>query len=308
MKTVAVIGSGSFGCALSYVLSQNDCRIKIWSYKDDECDLINKEHKCKYLDNFKLDEKIKCFRDYESVIKGSDFIILVTPSNTIRKTCKEIKNYITNQEIIIASKGLEGEKLLTDVVKEELNKDASLILGPSHAEQVVKDVPTFVEYYGNKEIKKIFETDKFKLFYNEDKIGMEIGASLKNVISIYTGIVDELGYDTNTISYVLTEGLREIKEIGLKLGAKEKTFYGLSGMGDLITTSLSLDSRNKRAGIMIAKGKSIDEVKETLETVEGIDALNYAYKIINEYKIDCPLILSLYDVIYNKKNINLILD
>ena len=308
MNNITIIGSGSFGCALAYILSKNNNNVKIWSYTKEETELINNEHKCKFLPDLILKNNIKCYMDYEYAIKDSNYIILVTPSNVFRNTCKNIKQYINNQEIIIASKGMEKEILLSDIVKEELNKNPSVISGPSHAEQIIKDIPTYIEYSGNTKIKELFENDTFKLIYNEDYIGMQVGAALKNIISILIGIAEGLNYESNTISYLITEGLKEIKNIGLKLGAKEETFYNLSGLGDLLTTTLSLDSRNKKFGIQLANGKKVDEIKKEIGmTIEGLDSLNSACYLINKYNLECPLINNLYEIIYKDRNINDIL-
>ena len=306
MKNITIIGSGSFGCALAYVLSKNDNNIKIWSYKKEEADLINNKHKCMFLDNLILDKSIKCYINYEKAINNSEYIILCTPSNVFKETCINIKPYINNQEIIIASKGLYDNKLLSDIVKEELNKESSIISGPSHAEQIVKDVPTYVNYYGK--IKDLFESDNFHMIENNDIVGMQVGAALKNIISILIGIADGLNYESNTISYLITKGLNEIKEISIKMGAKEETIYDLCTLGDLLTTTFSLDSRNKRCGILLSKGKYIDEIKEEIGmTIEGLDALNNARYLINKYHLNCELINNLYEIIYNNKDIHSII-
>ena len=304
MNKIGIIGSGSFGCALAYVLNKNNNEIKIWSYTKEEKELINKKHKCMYLDNFKLDEKIICSNVYEEVIKGSDYIIIAVPSNTIIQTCINIKPYVTNQKLILATKGISGDYLLSDIIKNELNINVSIISGPSHAEQLIKDIPTFINYYGGKEIKDLFETDNFHLIYNSDYIGIQVGASLKNIISIIVGLVEGLGYESNTVSYVITKGLEEISLIGEKLGAKKETFYGLSGLGDLLTTSLSMDSRNKRAGILLSKNKTIEEIKNEIGmTIEGIDALISVKEIIDKYNLDCKLINNLYEIVCNNRKI-----
>ena len=303
MRKVAIIGSGSFGCALAYLLSKNDNEIKIWSFTEEEKNIINNEHKCKLLPGLLLDEKIICSNNYEEVIKNSDYIILVSPSNVFRKTCNDIKEYINSQKIIIASKGLENDKLLSDVTKEVLGIEPYLLYGPSHAEQIIKDMPTFVEYYGSDEIKEMFESDSFKLYKNDDHIGMELGAALKNVITLGYGILEGKGYESNTISYFITKGLEEIKNIGLKMGAKESTFYGISGLGDLIATFLGMDSRNKRAGILIGQGKSIDEAKqrEVGMTVEGLDALKNVNTLIDKYHINSSVFKSTYNIVYGNE-------
>lgn len=307
MKNITIIGSGSFGCALAYVLSKNN-NVKIWSYKEEEANLINNEHKCMFLENLILDSSIKCYTSYEESIKNSEYIILVTPSSVFKETCINIKPYIENQKIIIASKGLCNNKLLSDIVKEELNITPSIISGPSHAEQIAENIPTYVDFCGNKELIKVFETDLFKLEFVDDIIGIQVGVALKNIISLGCGILEGLNYKSNTISYYITEGLKEINTISISMGAKPETIYGLAGLGDLLTTSLSLDSRNKRAGILLGKGKSIEEIKKEIGmTIESFEVLKSVKSIINNKELDCKLINNLYSIIYENKDINSIL-
>ena len=301
MKKVAIIGSGSFGCALAYLLSKNNNEIKIWSFTEEEKNIINNEHKCNLLPELVLDKSIICSNDYEEVIKDTEYVILVSPSNVFRKTCNDIKEYVKDKKIIIASKGLENDKLLSDVAFEVLGIKSNLISGPSHAEQIAKNMPTFVEYYGDDEIKEMFESDTFKLYKNNDLIGMELGSALKNVITLGYGILEGKGYESNTISYFITKGLEEVKDIGLNMGANESTFYGLSGLGDLLATSIGMDSRNKRAGILIGKGKSLDKVKKEVGmTIEGLDALKNAKILIDKYKINSSIISYIYNLVYCK--------
>lgn len=305
---IAIIGSGSFGCALAKILSNNN-NVKIWSYLQEEADMINNEHKCIFVKDLLLDESIIASTNYEKVIENTQIIVLATPSRVVREICKNIKNFITNQEIVLLSKGMEEEKLLSEVIYEELGKEPSIISGPSHAEQIARDIPTFVMYSGNKDLKNIFETDNFHLTYTDDSIGMQLGAALKNIISLGSGIVEGLGYESNTLSYFITEGLSEINEISIRMGAKSETIYGLAGLGDLLTTSLSMDSRNKRAGLLLAQGKSIDEVrKEVGMTVEGLDSLKSGYNLAKKYNIEAKIIDNLYNIIYNNKDIKTILD
>ena len=305
---IAIIGSGSFGCALAKILSKKN-NVKIWSYLEEEADFINNEHRCMFVDDLLLNESIIASTNYQNVIENTEIIVIATPSRVIRKTCKDIKNYITNQELVLLSKGMEGEKLLSEVIYEELGKNPSIISGPSHAEQIARDIPTFVMYSGNKNLKDIFETDNFHLTYTDDFIGVQLGATLKNIISLGYGIVQGLGFESNTLSYFITEGLREMNEISVNIGAKSETIYGLAGLGDLLTTSLSMDSRNKRAGLLLAKGKSIDEVRQEIGmTIEGLDSLKSGYDLAKKYNIDAKIINNLYDIIYNGKDIKTILN
>ena len=308
MKNITIIGSGSFGCALAYAFSQNN-NVKIWSYKKEEADSININHECLFVKSIKLNEDVKCYLDYNEAISGSDIIVIASPSSAIRKICNDIKKYIKNQDILLTSKGMENDKLLSTVIEEELNIVPSILMGPSFAEEIGNDMPTFVELSGNKELIKQLETDKFKIIYNDDYIGLQIGGSLKNVITIATGIVEGLGYKINTSSYIFIEGFKEIVKIGTKLGAKKETFYGLSGLGDLYGTSLGKSSRNKRAGILLGQGKKIDEVKEEVGvTIEGLDSLKDAKYLIDKYKLDCPLMNNLYNIIYKNEDKNKIIE
>lgn len=304
---IAIIGSGSFGCALAKILSKRN-NVKIWSYLQEEADMINNEHRCKFVKDLVLDESVIASTNYEKVIENTQIIVLVTPSRVVRETCNNIKNFVTNQDVVLLSKGMEEEKLLSEVISEELGIEPSVISGPSHAEQIARDIPTFVMYSGNKELKEVFETDNFHLTYTDDSIGMQLGAALKNIISLGSGIVEGLGYESNTLSYFITEGLREINEISIRMGAKTETIYGLAGLGDLLTTSLSMDSRNKRAGLLLAQGKTIDEVrKEVGMTIEGLDSLKSGYNLAKKYNIEAKIINNLYDIIYNGKDVKTIL-
>ena len=310
MKNIGIIGSGSFGCALANVLIKNH-NVKIWSFKKEEADVINNEHRCMFIDNSKLDERIVCYTNYEDVIEDSEYLILVTPSSVIRNTCQNIKKYVTNQKIIIASKGMEIEtnKLLTDIVKEELSsKYIGILSGPSHAEEVIKNMYSEVVFASNdkdynNEIKELLETNNFKVELSNDVIGVQVGGTLKNIIALCSGILYGLNLGSNINAVLMTKGLEEIKKIGVKLGAKEETFYGLSGLGDLLTTCESNDSRNRRCGILLAQNKDLETIKKEIGMViEGLDALKIAMSLSNKYNIDSKIIKNLYDIIYSGTN------
>ena len=300
MKNVAIIGCGSFGTALAHVIKSKGHNIKMYGYTKEECELINNEHRCKYIDNYHLDESIRCFNNIEDVVIDSDYIILVSPSYSIKDLCKKIRNYYSNQKIILASKGLDNGRFLSEVIKEELNVYPSIISGPSRAEQIVKNSKTYIDYYGDESILELFETEYFKMNKINDKIGIELSGALKNVIVLGCGILEGMNYETNTISYFITEGLKEIKDLGIILGANESTFYGLSGLGDLLVTFIGDASRNKNAGILLGKGLSIKETKEQIGmTIEGLNSLDNAMILINNCNYNSIIIKSIYDFIYN---------
>ena len=311
MKNIGIIGSGSFGCALANVLSSKGYNVKIWSFKNEEAEVINNEHRCMFINNSKLDERIVCYTNYEDVIDDSEYLILVTPSSVIRNTCKNIKEYVTNQKIIIASKGMEIEtnKLLTDIVKEELSsKYIGILSGPSHAEEVIKNMYSEVVFASNdkdynNEIEELLETNNFKVELSNDVIGVQVGGTLKNIIALCSGILYGLNLGSNINAVLMTKGLEEIKKIGVKLGAKEETFYGLSGLGDLLTTCESNDSRNRRCGILLAQNKDLETIKKEIGMIiEGLDALKIAMSLSNKYNIDSKIIRQIYKIIYNKED------
>lgn len=314
MKNIAIIGSGSFGCALANVLSINN-NVKIWSFKEEEKSKINEEKMCMFLNGSKLNEKIICYTNYKDVIEKSEYIFLVTPSNIIRNTIKNIKSYINNQKIIICSKGIEKgtNKLLSEVVTEEINNEVGILSGPSIAKEVINCEPCKVTFASNnqifkEEIKSIFAGSNMSLEFNNDMIGTELGGTLKNIIALASGVLDGLNLGLNIKSVLITRGLDEIKMLGKKMGATDETFYGLSGLGDLIVTCMSENSRNKSAGILIAKGKDIDDIKNEIGmVVEGLDALIVAQDLSLKYDLKLPIINSLYDIIYNKKDSKIII-
>lgn len=317
MKNIAIIGSGSFGCALANHLASKGNLVKIWSFKEEETNIINNEHRCMFLEDSKLNKSIKCYTSYEDTIEGSEYIFLVTPSKVIRETCKNIKKFVTNQKIVIASKGLEEgtNKLLSEIVKEELPYNlVGILSGPSHAEEVIKEMPTNVVFASKDndfalEIKDLFSSNNFSVEISNDVIGAEIGGSLKNIIALASGILSGLGYSSNIEAALITKGLNEIKNIGVKMGAKEETFYGLSGLGDLIVTCSSNNSRNRRAGMLISQNKNLNEIKQEIGMViESLDNLNVAKSLIDKYDANCPIINTLYSIVYEDKKVDTLLE
>lgn len=302
MKKITIVGSGSFGCALAHVFSKNN-NVKMWSYTKEEKESINNNHECLLLKDIKLSKNVVSYENLEESLDNSDIIILAIPSNTVRNMCKEIKKYYKNQEIVLASKGLENDKLLSDVIKEELNIDSTIIMGPTFAKDVGTDKKSYIELSGNKKLIDILSTDNFIIKYNEDKIGLEVSGALKNVITILYSFVETMDFGMNYNSYCFIEGLNEIKKIGVSLGAKENTFYSLGALGDLFGTIKCKQSRNNQAGELLAKGKTLDEIKKEVgTTIEGLNTLKSVIKIIEDKELDCPLITKLYSIIYNNES------
>jgi len=309
MEKIAIIGSGSWGTALGIYLAKRGKMINIWSFDDEEKNLINEQRKCKFLPEVEIPENIKCSTNIEEVVTGAGIIIHVTPSKFTRETIKKYKNYITeNQILIMCSKGFEASTLLplNKVVEEELpNIKYANLSGPSHAEEVSRGIPTaMVTASENDEINEIvtnlFRSEIMKVYSTTDLKGVEIGGTFKNIIAFCAGIISSLGYGDNTYAALLTRGLAEITRLGIAIGAEEKTFYGLTGLGDLIVTCGSKHSRNKRAGELIGKGYSVEEAKKQIGmTIESIDNIEVAFKLKEKYNIYMPIVDSIYNVLYN---------
>ncbi len=311
MRNIGIIGSGSWGTALAIYLSNNGCNVKVWSFDEEECRLINKEKVCKFLKDVKIPESVECFTDYKRVIENSDILFHVTPSKFFRSTLNEYKKYIENQPIIICSKGFESETLMTldDVLKEEIpNAKFGVLSGPSHAEEVSVDMPTALviaseEDELNNLVVEIFKSNTMRMYTSKDVKGVELGGALKNIIAFCAGIINGLDLGDNIFAALLTRGLVEISRLGVAMGGKKDTFYGLTGLGDLIVTCGSVHSRNRRAGILIGKGNTIEETREKIGmTIESIDNIEVAYKLAIKYNVEVPIINSVYNVIFNNLN------
>jgi glycerol-3-phosphate dehydrogenase (NAD(P)+) len=311
MKNIAIIGSGSWGVALALLLKSNGHNIKIWSYSKEEADIINNEHKCKFLPGINLPTDIVCYTELERTIDNTDIVLIVTPSKAIRSTLTNLKPFVSNQIFVLCSKGLEANTQMTFsmVVNEILpNNKVATLSGPSHAEEVAISTPTAVVIASKDEeilpeLQDVFMNNTFRVYTNSDIIGVELGGSLKNIIALSCGIAVGLGYGDNTIAALVTRGLLEISRLGIEVGANPQTFYGLSGLGDLFVTCSSVHSRNRAAGIFIGQGKSIeDAVKEVGMVVEGVNAVDGAYVLSKKYDVSTPVIDEIYEIVHNGKD------
>lgn len=309
MKKICIIGSGSWGCALAIHLGNLGHEVRIWSFSEEEKDIINNERTCKFLKNSVIPKTVKCTNSYKGAIEGSDLILHITPSKFTRDTVKNYKEYVTNQPIIICSKGFEEATLSTldDVVSDELpNTKIGVLSGPSHAEEVSIAIPTALVIASKdaevcKMVQDEFMNDRLRIYTCDDVKGVELGGALKNIIAFCAGVAAGLGLGDNTFAALITRGLKEITELGVALGGKKETFYGLTGLGDLIVTCLSEHSRNRKAGKLIGEGKTLEETrKEVGMVIESIDNIQVAYKLGKMHNIEMPILNTVYDVLYNK--------
>ena len=304
---VAIIGSGSWGVALAIHLAKLGHNIKIWSFDEEEKRIINEERKCKFLKNAVITDNIKCYTNFEDVVIDSDFILHVTPSKFTRNIFKQYKKYVEDKPVIICSKGFEKESLKTldEVILDELpNAKVGVLSGPSHAEEVTIEIPTVLVVASKHQevlnlIQNTFMSENMRIYISDDVKGVELGGALKNIIAFCSGVAAGIGLGDNTFAALITRGLGEIARLGIDLGGRKETFYGLSGLGDLIVTCLSEHSRNRKAGMLIGQGKTLEEAQQEVGMViESIDNIEVAYELCKIHNVYMPIVETVYKVIY----------
>ncbi len=314
MEKIGVLGGGSWGTALSILLSNKGKDVELWVKNEQQYEGIRKSREnSKYLPGIILPENLKVLNDLENVIYKKDIILLSVPTHAIRETLNSIKQIITKEQIIVnVAKGIEIDTLLrvSEIVGEILPDNKFVCLsGPSHAEEVARNIPTTIvssstDIIAAEHIQDVFMSANFRVYTNLDLVGVELGGALKNIIALGAGISDGLGYGDNTKAALMTRGISEMARLGARMGASLDTFWGLSGIGDLIVTCTSMHSRNRRAGILIGEGRSTEEaIEEIGMVVEGIKTTKSAYKLSEKYNIDLPITGELYRVLYENSNI-----
>lgn len=301
MAEIAVLGAGSWALGISILLNDNGHHVTIWSAVPDEIRLLQeKRENPKYLPGIRISEQIDLTCDLQQAIKGCDCIVMAVASKFTRETASKLKGLIKDGAIIVnVAKGIEAGTLLTlsEIIQEELPFAKVCVLsGPSHAEEVAQHMPTLVTVAGKDGdaaayLQTLFASSRFRVYTSEDVLGIEIGGALKNVIALAAGMGDGLGYGDNVKAALITRGITEIARLALRMGAKPETLYGLSGMGDLIVTCDSMHSRNRRAGILIGQGKTMEEaIEEVHMVVEGIVSAKAALSLAKKYEVEMPII------------------
>lgn len=310
MSKIAILGSGSMGIAVSVLLDLNGHDVVMWTPIQEEADMLNKtrEHKDR-LPGIKIPERIKCTTDFGEALKDIEAVILTVPSQRMRETAIRLKNYVDDETILIScSKGIEEKTgmILTDVLKEELPRvKVAAISGPSYAIEIARQLPTALVCASSDPKVALFGQNLFmnanvRVYASDDMLGVEIGGAIKNVIAFCAGISDGLGFGYNTKAALITRGLTEITRLGIAMGAEKSTFSGLTGMGDLILTCTGEYSRNRRAGILVGEGMSVQEaIKEVNMVVEGVATARPAYELSKKYNVSMPIITQAYNIIHN---------
>ena len=312
MAKAGVIGSGSWGTALARVLSKNGHEVTLWSRREEESRMLRKERENKSkLPGVKIPDDILCTTDLEQTVEGKDILVLATASPSIRSMAKKMAPYVAAGQLIVdVSKGIEESTLmiLTDVIAQEIPQcRAAVLSGPSHAEEVGRDIPTTV-VAGAKDretaeyIQNLFMNKVFRVYTSPDMLGIELGGALKNVIALAAGAADGLGCGDNTKAALITRGIAEMSRLGVAMGGHIETFNGLTGIGDLIVTCASMHSRNRRAGILIGQGKTMQEAMDEVKmVVEGVNSAKAAKTLAEKYGIDMPIVQEVNKVLFEDK-------
>lgn len=309
---IAVIGSGSWGCAVAILLAKKGYDVCLWSWQQSETDRLNADRENReVLPGKPFPDKIVCSHDMKFCVTGAQLIVTVVPSPATRTTARELAEYVTDGQVIVnLSKGLEDGTLmrLSEVYAEEIPQaEIAVMSGPSHAEEVSIGLPTTNVVAAKNEktaefIQEIFMCESFRVYTSDDVIGVELGGALKNVIALCSGISDGIGYGDNTRAALMTRGCAEIRRLGVAMGAQRETFAGLSGIGDLIVTCTSMHSRNHRAGILLGQGRTLAETLDEIHmVVEGVNTARAAYDLSKKYKVEMPIIDEAYRILFEGK-------
>ena len=313
MSKVTVLGGGGWAIALAKVLYENGHRVTLWSALEKEVNSLSKDRENKIcLPGIHIPEEIEISGDLEYAVKGSEMIVMAVASSFVRSTSARLKDIIPEGQIIVdVAKGIEDKTFytMTDIMEDEIPTCEAVVLsGPSHAEEVARKIPTTVVVGAKKKevaqkVQSLFGSKYFRTYISPDRKSIELGGALKNVIALAAGIIDGLGFGDNTEAALITRGIKEITALGVKMGGHSRTFNGLSGIGDLIVTCNSKHSRNRRAGVLIGKGYTLDQaVAEVKMVVEGAVSAKAALELAKKYDVDMPIVEAVNRVLFEDKS------
>ena len=312
MAKIGIIGAGTWGTALGLVLYGNGHQVTLWSAFSEDAKELDKKREHKNLPGVRLPGDMEFTDSMEQAMEEKEVLVLAVPSIYVRSTAKEMAAFCRAGQVIVnVAKGIEEDSLLTlsQVIEEELpNADVAVLSGPSHAEEVSRGVPTTCVAGASKRelaemVQNLFMSPKFRVYISPDVLGIELGGALKNVIALAAGIADGLEYGDNTKAALITRGIHEIGRLGMKMGGESETFGGLSGIGDLIVTCASMHSRNRRAGILMGQGYSVEEAMSQVGmAVEGVYSAKADWKLAREYRVSMPIVEQVNQVLFEGKD------
>ncbi len=310
MADVSVIGAGSWGTALSLVLSENGHKVTIWSISQSEIDMLTEQHEHKdKLPGVKLPDDMIFTTDLKMACHNKDLLVLAVPSVYTRSTAQLMSPHVEKDQIIVnVAKGIEEDSLMTlsEIIEQEIPQASVAVMsGPSHAEEVGEEIPTTCVVGARKKetaefVQNIFMNKVFRVYISPDVLGIELGGALKNVVALAAGMADGLGYGDNTKAALITRGISEISRLGVKMGGKAETFAGLTGIGDLVVTCASKHSRNRRAGMLMGQGMDMESaMNEVKMVVEGVYSAKAALALAKKYDVEVPIIEKVNEILFN---------
>lgn len=305
-KKIAILGGGSWGTALAIRLAKNNHTVKVWEFVETQAQEMQERRLCPLLPHAKLPQNIFVSHKMEEVLPESEIVFIVVPSDKVEITIENAARFLHHQSMIICSKGFSSQGgLLSEAVKAKVKGEVYCLYGPTHAEEVCLEKFSGIVLAGGKgkqKLKKMIESASFRVELSKDIVGVQVAAALKNILAIFIGVVDGMGLGDNTRAYIITKGLGEIQQVGLKMGAKKETFYGLAGIGDIMVTCNSVHSRNHYVGEQVGKGRKLDEVLAEMKMVaEGVTTLSHAVKIESKYGLKLPIINGLHKILFEGK-------
>ena len=308
MTKIAILGAGNMGTGLSTVFKDKDYEVVLWSIDEKIVKNINeKRENKKYLPNVKLSRNVKCVNELKTALKNAVIVVFAVPSHAVREVCIKSRDLISRNAVIVnLAKGLEegSNKRMSEVIKEYFINPVISAGGPGIADESAHNIPTFAVYASDDKkalqmIKELFGNDYYRISTSNDLNGVELCGFLKNIISILCGVSDGLGYGANTKSGLISNGLEELKIVCRAMGGREETIFSLAGLGDLIVTCFSQQSRNRRFGEYLGKGLKVDNaLKKVGQVVEGVKGAKIAHEIIKDKNLNCPLIEKVYNIIF----------
>lgn len=312
MAKVSIIGGGSWGIALAALLHKNGHQVTIWSAVETEIAMLRREHEHTMLPGVKLPEEMIFTTEDKEAVQGQDLLVMAVASKYTRATAKRLCSFcVQGQKIVNVAKGIEENTLMTlsEIIEQEIPAaDVAVLSGPSHAEEVGRGIPTTIVVGARSQetaeyIQNLFMNEVFRVYISPDVLGMELGGSLKNVVALAAGIADGLGYGDNTKAALITRGIAEIARLGTAMGGQFETFCGLTGIGDLIVTCASMHSRNRKAGILIGQGYTMEEaMAEVKMVVEGVYSAKAAMSLAEKYQVQLPIIEQVNAVLFHGKS------
>ena len=315
MKKVVIIGAGSWGSALGLVLARKGYDITLWEFNKERAEEIqnNRENK-RYLPGIKFPDNLNVTYEKEGLLEGIKYVVFSVPSQVLRGVIRGFSNDLTEDMLLVntakgieVSTGMRLSEVMKDEIKGKFHKNIVVLSGPTHAEEVAVGIPTTIVAAGEKEkaaeIQELFNSKVFRVYLSEDVVGVELGAAVKNCLAIGAGIADGMGFGDNTKAALITRGIAEMIRYGKACGAKEITFSGLSGIGDLIVTCASKHSRNRHVGECLGKGQDIQTILNEMTMVaEGVPTVKAVYEQIQKLNISMPILEATYNIIYKNAN------